>query len=342
MYGVILPGHEQVEGREFPVPEPGFGQVLVRMKASGLCGSDLRAIYREHVGEGAEGYQNVIAGHEPAGIVEAVGPGVFAFSRGDRVIVYHIAGCGTCRECRRGYMISCTSPYRKAYGWQRDGGHADYLLAEASTLVRLPDELSYVDGALVACGFGTAYQGILRADVSGRDTVLVVGLGPVGLAVVMLALSSGADVLAVDLAPERLRLAQELGATHTLVSSQDTAMQIKELTRGRGAEVLFDCSGSEKGRLLCLEAARPGGRVVYLGEGGTVTFAPSPLLLHKKLSLYGSWVCGLAEMEDLAEHLVRRGIRPEKTVTHRFSLRDTQVAYETFAQGKCGKVIIEM
>jgi len=342
MYGIVLPGQERVDGREFPTPEPGFGQVLIKMKASGLCGSDLRAIYREHVGSGAEGYQNVIAGHEPAGEVEAVGPGVFDFSRGDRVIVYHIAGCGTCKECRRGYMISCTSANRQAYGWQRDGGHADYLLAEASTLVRLPDELSYVDGALIACGFGTAYQGIVRAGVSGRDTVLVVGLGPVGLAVVMLAIASGADVIAVDLAQERLLLAQQLGSTHTLRSSAETPAQIKEWTRGRGVEVAFDCSGSAQGRHLCLETARSEGRVVFLGEGGTVSFAPSPLLLHKKLSLIGSWVCGLAEMEELVEHLVRRGIRPERTVTHRFLLRETDVAYATFAQGRSGKVVIEM
>jgi threonine dehydrogenase-like Zn-dependent dehydrogenase len=342
MYGVVLPGQQRVEGREFPLPEPGFGQVLVKMKASGLCGSDVRAIYYEHVGVGAEGYQGVIAGHEPAGEVEAVGPGVLDFNRGDRVIVYHIAGCGTCKECRRGHMISCSSSRRQAYGWQRDGGHADYLLAEASTLVQLPDELSYVDGALIACGFGTAYQGIVRASVSGRDTVLVVGLGPVGLAVAMLAIASGADVIAVDRVQERLRLAEQLGSACTLASSSETPEQIREWTRGRGVEVAFDCSGNEQGRHLCLEAARAQGRVVFLGEGGTVSFAPSPLLLHKKLSLIGSWVCGLVEMEELAEHLVRRGVRPERTVTHRFGLREADAAYATFAQGRSGKVVLEM
>lgn len=340
MYGVILPGNEKVELRKFDVPQPGYGQVLVKMKASGLCGSDLRAIYREHLGVGAEGYQNVIAGHEPAGQVEEVGPGVTGFKRGDRVIVYHIAGCGHCRECRRGFMISCASPERAAYGWQRDGGHADYLLAEARTLVHLPDELTYIDGALIACGFGTAYQGVLRAGISGRDQVLVVGLGPVGLAAAMLATSSGAEVIAVDLVPERLALAQEAGAKYTLLSGEHTIDEIMELTDGRGAEVAIDCSGSGPGRLLCLEAAREWGRVVYLGEGGSVTFEPSPLLLHKKLSLYGSWVCGLVEMEELTEHLVRKNLHPETTVTHTFPLIKADEAYSTFAAGKSGKVVL--
>ena len=180
MRGVILPGQERVELKEFGRPEPGHGQVLVKMKASGLCGSDLRAIYHEHTGSGAERYQNLIAGHEPSGQVEAVGPGVSGFGPGDRVVVYHILGCGRCEECMKGFMIGCSSQERAAYGWQRDGGHADYLLAEARTLLHLPDGLTYTDGALVACGFGTAYQGILRAGVSGRETVLVVGLAPLG------------------------------------------------------------------------------------------------------------------------------------------------------------------
>jgi threonine dehydrogenase-like Zn-dependent dehydrogenase len=198
-----------------------------------------------------------MAGHEPAGEIEVVGPGVGSFRTGDRVAIYHIAGCGQCRNCRGGYMISFSSPERAAYGWQRDGGHADYLLAEERTLIRLPDELSYVDGALAACGFGTAYQGLLRADVSGRDSVLVVGLGPVGLGAVMLAAASGAEVIGVDLVPERLDLGEKAGAAHVLsAEDDDVAGAILDLTEGRGTEVGVDCSGSGAGRRLCLEAAR--------------------------------------------------------------------------------------
>ena len=108
--------------------EPGHGEVLLKMKASTICGSDIRCIYHEHLGKGPEGYQGVIAGHEPCGQIVAVGAGCRRFTEGDRVIVYHISGCGVCNDCRRGYMISCTSEkYRRAYGWQRDGGMADYL-----------------------------------------------------------------------------------------------------------------------------------------------------------------------------------------------------------------------
>jgi threonine dehydrogenase-like Zn-dependent dehydrogenase len=340
MRGVVLPGDQRVEISEFSRPEPGAGQVLVRMQASGLCGSDLRAIYYQHTGSGAERYQGCIAGHEPAGQVEAVGPGVRTVQPGDRVVVYHIAGCGHCWACRGGWMINCSSPQRAAYGWQRDGGHADFLLAEERTLLPLPDELSFVDGALVACGFGTANQAILRADVSGADRVLVVGLGPVGLGAVMLAAARGAEVLGVDLKPERLAQARQAGATNVLEAGDDVAKRIQQLTQGKGVEVAIDCSGSGTGRVLCLEAAREWGRVVFVGEGGSVTFEPSPLLLHKQLTLHGSWVTGLRQMEQLLELLVHKGLHPEATVTHRFPLAEAADAYRQFAGGATGKVVL--
>ena len=109
MTGVVLPGNGPVEFKEYPVPEPGPGQVILKMKASSICGSDIRAIYREHLGKGPEAYQGVIAGHEPCGQVAKVGAGVKRFREGDRVIAYHISGCGVCHDCRMGYMISCSS-----------------------------------------------------------------------------------------------------------------------------------------------------------------------------------------------------------------------------------------
>ena len=180
----------------------------------------------------------------------------------------------------------------------------------------------------------------MRAGVSGRDTVLIVGLGPVGLGAVMLAAASGAEVIGVDLIPERLELSRYAGAAHVLMGGEGAVEEIRDLTDGRGTEVGMDCSGSASGRMLCLEAAREWGRVVYIGEGGSVTCEPRPLLLHKQLTLHGSWVCGINEMGGLLEHLERKGLHPESTVTHTFSLSDTKQAYETFDAGKIGKVVI--
>ena len=341
MRGVVLPGNSRVELREFADPVAAPGQVVIRMKASSICGSDVRAIYREHLGKGAEGYvDGTIGGHEPCGQVEAVGSGVASVRPGDRVAIYHIAGCGHCRDCRSGFMISCTSPHRAAYGWQRDGGHADFMLADERTLLPLPDGLTYVDGALVACGFGTAWQGILRAGVSGRDRVLVTGLGPVGLATLMLAVGCGAEVLGVEINPARRELAARLGAS-AVMEPTGAAERVRELTGGKGVEVAIDCSAAAEARRLCLEVARQWGRVVYVGEGGDVTFAPSPTLIHHQVTLLGSWVTGLVEMEDLLEFLVRKDIHPEDSVTHTFPLDEAGEAYRVFSEGQtAGKVVI--
>ena len=342
MQGIVLPGDRKLDLRSFAVPEPGHGQVLVRMKASSLCGSDLRAIYRpQHQGTGPEAYQGVIAGHEPCGIIEQVGPGVRRFKEGDRVIVYHIAGCGLCHDCHAGWMISCSRPERAAYGWQRDGGHAEFLLAEERTLVALPDDLTYLDGAMVACGMGTAYAACLRANVSGRDLVLITGLGPVGIGMALLCKAMGAHVVGVESMPERIELAKNQGLTDVVSSTDLYALDIlREKTGGAGFEVAIDCSGNADARYLCLELAREWGRVVFVGEGGSVSFAPSPLLIHKQLALYGSWVCSLPQMEDLAALLVRWKLHPSIMVTQTFPLEQAKEAYELFDSGKTGKVAI--
>ena len=344
MLGMKLPGGARVQSVTVEVPEPGPGQVLLKMKAASLCGSDLKYIYYEHTDKtGGARYDNVIAGHEPSGQVVEVGEGVLDFKEGDRVLVYHIQGCGYCDECRKGFFINCQNPERRAYGWQRDGALAEYMVADVSTCIHLPDFLTYEDGAMVSCGFGTAWQGLMRADVSGKDRVLVMGLGPVGQAVVMLAKGLGAEVIGVDISEERMEMARKVGCTAVFNGSdEDVVEKILSSTGGKGVEVAIDCSGSSIGRHRCLEAAAMWGRVVYLGEQGTVTFEPSPLLLHKNLTLMGSWVTSVANMEKLVDFLARKQIHPNEIITHRFALKDTDEAYRVFATGKTGKVCVNM
>jgi threonine dehydrogenase-like Zn-dependent dehydrogenase len=343
MTGAVLPGNSTVELRRFEIPAPAHGEVLLRTKSVTICGSDIRCIYHEHLGKGPEGYQaGLIAGHEPCGQVVATGPGCRRFKEGDRVIVYHISGCGVCNDCRRGYMISCTSPWRRAYGWQRHGGMAEYILAEEKDLVALPDELSYSDGAQVACGFGTVYEGIEKVGVSGNDAVLVTGLGPVGLATAMLARAMGAgQVIGIDVIPERLELARTLGLCDAvLAAGRDNVAQVRELTRGHGVERAFDCSASAEARLVAIQATRKWGRICFLGEGGGVSFQPSPDIIHDQKTIYGSWVTSIWKMEELVEHLVRWRLHPDRLISHRFTLDRAAEAYGLMASGRCGKVAV--
>ncbi|KRF22351.1 zinc-binding dehydrogenase [Phycicoccus sp. Soil802] len=344
MPGIFLPGDSTTETRTIPVPTPGPGQVLVEVGASGICGSDIGYIYRgykSHKGLDGPAYHGVVSGHEPSGRVLAVGPDCRRFRVGDRVIVYHIAGCGLCDNCRRGFYISCSSPSREAYGWQRDGGNAPYLLAEERTLVPLPDELSYVDGALIACGFGTAYEGLRRIRVNGDGDLLVVGLGPVGLAACMIGKGMGARrVVGVEPSAERRAWADTLGLfDRTLPADDHVVAALEEASAGHGFAFTIDASGSVLGRSTAIEAAGEWGHVSLVGEGGRLETEVSDTLLHKQLTLHASWVTSLQAMSELAVNLVRWDLRPERIVSDLFPLSQAQEAFGLAAGASKGKVV---
>lgn len=343
MKAAFLPGNSTVEMRDVAVPAPGHGEVLIRVEASTICGSDIRCIYHEHFGKGPEGYQGVIAGHEPAGQIVETGPGCRRFKKDDRVIVYHISGCGVCNDCRRGYMISCTNAeYRRAYGWQRDGGMAEYMIAEEKDLILLPDELTFADGAQVACGFGTVYEGLEKIGISGNHSVLITGLGPVGLAAAALCRKLGAErIVGIDIAEERMELARELGLCDVVLrAGADNVAQVRELTGGRGVERAVDCSANAEARATAIRATGKWGRIVLIGEGGNLSFQPSPDMIHDQKTLYGSWVTSTWLMEELVDRLVRWNLHPEDIITHRFRLDQAAEAYALMASGRCGKVAV--
>ncbi|MCJ0893781.1 zinc-binding dehydrogenase [Rhodococcus sp. ARC_M5] len=343
MTGIYLPGDSTTERRTVSVPTPGPGQLLVEVGAAGICGTDISYIYREyktHRGIDGPAYRGVVSGHEPSGRVVAAGPNCARFTAGDRVIVYHIAGCGLCDNCRRGYYISCTADSRESYGWQRDGGNARYVLAEERTCVPLPEELSYVDGALIACGFGTAYEGLRRVGVSGEGDLLVVGLGPVGLAAGMIGRGMGARrVVGVELSEVRRTWADSLGIFDATVSPDEADALLTEMSGGAGFGFTIDASGSAPGRTTAVQHAAEWGHVSFIGEGGRFDTEVSDTLLHKQLTLHASWVTSLQAMSDLAHNLVAWGLRPETVVSDRFSLDQAEEAFALAAGGSRGKVV---
>lgn len=347
MNGVFLPGDSTAEVREYPIPTPGPGELVIRTGASGICGSDLSYIYRgykTHKGlNGEPAYKGVIAGHEPSGRVVVAGEGVTRFGVGDDVLIYHIHGCGRCRNCRAGYYISCADEtLRKAYGWQRDGGHADYVLVSEATCIPLIAPLTYVDGALIACGFGTAYEGLRRANMHGGEDLLVVGLGPVGLAAAMIGRMLGARrVIGVERSPERIEFVRSTGLIDDIVVADDNAVDaIFALTDGKGCEVSVDASGSAPGRLTAVSATAEWGRMSLLGEGGNFETEVSDTLLHKQLTINASWVTSLQGMEDLTRMLAAEQLHPEVVVSHRLPLTDADEAYRIAAAGATGKVVL--
>jgi len=240
-------------------------------------------------------------------------------------------------------MISCTnSTYRRAYGWQRDGGMAEYMIAEEKDLIHLPDELTFADGAQVACGFGTVYEGLQKIGICGNDAVLITGLGPVGLAAGALCRKLGAQkIIGIDISKDRLDLAMKLGLCDVvLTAGHDNVSEVKDLTGGSGVERAVDCSANAEARATAIRATRKWGKMVMIGEGGTVTLNPSPDIIHDQKTIYGSWVTSTWLMEELVERLVRWNLHPEEIITHRFALELAPEAYSLMASGRCGKVAV--
>jgi threonine dehydrogenase-like Zn-dependent dehydrogenase len=349
MRAVAFLGNRNLEFVEAPRPSPGAGEVLLQIRAAGICGSDLGFLYRpspdEKSAEPAAYDQWVpsvagtIPGHEPAGEVIEVGPGVTSLQVGDRVACYHITGCNECRACRSGWMLHCRT-YR-SYGWQRDGAFADYMVADAKSCIKLPEGVSYVDGAYCACGAGTAYQAMKRGQPAGGETVAMFGMGGVGLAGLIFAKAAGASVIAVDPIPLRRELAMELGADLAIdPMAEDAVIRIFEATHGEGAHLTMDFSGASAGRLASLDCARVWGRSVWVGERNETTIDPSPQILHKQLTLHGSWVCSWPVMDELIQRLGRGEFAIEPAVTHRFSLAEIDEAFRVADSGQSGKVVI--
>lgn len=335
MRGIVFVGNRQLEMRDFPDPEPGQGEAVVKMRSSGLCGSDLRP-YR---GERA---QTTISGHEPCGEVAEIGAGVTGLKTGDRVMVHHYSGCGACKYCRIGYEQLCVAGH-STYGFGAHGGNADSILIPARTLLPLPEPLTYEAGAAIACGTGTAYMALKKLDVSGRDTLAVFGQGPVGLSATLLGKAMGSRIIAVDVTNARLDLARQLGADVTINAADvDPIEAIRELTDGDGADAAMDCTGNATARDQAVQCCRVWGRACWVGEGGEVTLNVSRDVIHKHLTIYGSWTFSTVGLSECARFIIDRQVPIDRLITHRYRLDQAVEAFQEFDGGATGKCVFVM
>ena len=345
MEGVVFAGERALEIMTFPDPTPGPGEVVLEMKASGMCGSDLHQYRRPKTPtQAATGIQAstapTIAGHEPCGVVVAVGVGVPVAQAaiGDRMMVHHYQGCTQCGHCRSGWQQLCQEVPVKVYGNNAHGGHAQYLKVPANTLVQLPEELTFTAGAAISCGSGTAYGALRRLNVSGRDTIAIFGQGPVGLAATQFAKAMGARVIALDTNPQRLERAGAFGADELInPGSNDPVEAIRELTHGKYADLTLDTSSSREARLAAIRSTKVWGTMCFVGEGGEVTIDVSPHLLRRQMTLIASWTFSTVIQAECAQFCIERNVDVDKLFTHQWSLDRAGEAYRLFDKQSDGK-----
>lgn len=335
--GVVFLGDGKVEVREFPIEEPKGTQVLVSVRAAGLCGSDMHP-YRESAEYWSQ--HPVIRGHEPAGIVEQVGDAVTMVKPGDRVSVYHAPTCGHCEPCVNGEYFRCTAigPGFRLASLEVHGCDADYLLVDQNVCFPLPDSLSFEEGAIIACAGGTAYHALTLADVHAYDSVLVSGLGPVGLCVAQLAVAMGALVIGADPIEYRRSLAQRIGAKAVYDPLETNAQEFVEDLIGEAVDKAVETSGNDQARIDIIPATDYHARIVYVGYGGRAKNAElGPSLGERNIS--GSNIFTGADYYNLLRFMKRADLRFSELVTHRFSLENAQEAFDLFETDKTGKVM---
>ncbi len=335
MKALRVSGERQVTVLERPVPRPEPGEVVIQMKATGICGSDLHP-YRHPTPLNLD--PGFVSGHEPCGVISEVGPGVEGWEVGERVVPYFRRTCGRCSYCRSGYANAC--PNRRAsYGHQGcDGSHAEYMRVEEPCLIRLPDHLSFLDGAIIACQGGTAYAPLVRMGVSGRDVLVVSGLGPVGLLSVLFAKALGATIIGIDPSAGRRELARKIGAAVTL---DPTAGPVDEQLREHvpnGADKLTETSGANAAHAVIGDLVKPLGMAAVVGLGSKDFTMPLGRLAMKELTLIGSSAYPPAQFEEIAEFVRRHGLRLDSVVSRFFTLDEGPEAFATAADANAGKV----
>lgn len=332
MRGVVFHGERQLELVNRPDPQPGPGQLLIEVRASGMCGTDLHQ-YRAP----RERARSEIVGHEPAGIVRAGGAGTDPDWIGRSVMVHHYFGCGRCDQCRAGWTQLCREG-AAAMGNTADGSHADLVVVPESTALAMPEGLSFLAAAAIGCGTGTAWGALERLRLDGTDTVAVFGQGPVGLAATQLASAMGARVLALDIAPARLERSREFGAWATLdpTSVESVEQAVREMTGGRGVSKSLETSGASSAANDALHVLDLWGTACWVGVGSRIDFDLSEHL-YKQVTAVSSWTMSIPSMQRCADFVVERGIDVDALFTDRWRLDQAEEAYRLLDQQNTGK-----
>lgn len=309
---------------EVPLPEISRDEVLVRMEACGLCGTDLHKILNRAVPPPA------VLGHEVAGQIERLGSQVEGFKQGDKVIVFHHIPCFVCTWCRHGNHSLC--PEFKKLNIS-PGGFAEYLRVSGpsvkSGLLKIPDSLSYEEATLIeptAC----CLRAIARADLRPGDTVVVIGAGPAGLLHIQLCRLLGASkVMAVDRVMERLNTAASFGAEVTANSeTEDIQKKIKETTGGMGADIAIVAAGNIKAIKSGINLVRPGGTVLFFAESPaeSILEVDPNLIYHSEVTLIGSYSSTPHEHRQALSLIASGRLKAKQLITHRFKLYELSEA----------------
>jgi propanol-preferring alcohol dehydrogenase len=315
---------------EVPTPTPKSGEIRVKVAGCGVCHTDLH--YIDH---GVPTFKKppLILGHEPSGIVDAVGDGVTNFKEGDRVLLPAVLTCGTCVNCRVGRENICDTMIM--FGNNIDGAYAEYVIAPAKDSFHLPDEVPLEEGSIIADAISTPFHAVVRrGEVKPGDNIVVYGCGGVGINTVQVAAAVGASVIAIDIIPEKLEWAKKLGATATINPNNVERIdkEVRKLTGG-GADVAFEVIGNPVTMQAAFSTLRKGGRLVIVGYSNKSVELPASKIMYFEMEVIGSLGCRPVDYPRIIE-LARLGkIKVKELVTAKFPLEKINDAFDVMRRG---------
>ncbi|MEO6394745.1 MAG: galactitol-1-phosphate 5-dehydrogenase [Devosia sp.] len=321
MKALLLTEYERLELTDLPTPEIGAGEVLVRVKACGICGSDV------HGYDGSTGRRipPIVMGHEAAGVIDAVGAGVTAFAEGDRVTFDSTVYCGECAFCKRGEINLCDN--RMVLGvscgdYRRYGAFADYVMVPERILYKLPDALSF-DAAAMIEAVSVAVHAVSRSKAKAGDAAVVVGAGMIGLLIVQVLRHTGCTpIFAVDIDDGRLAMAKQFGADVVINgNNSDAAKEIVAATGGAGADVALEAVGATGTIKTAIASVRKGGALCLVGNISASVELPLQSVVTRELTLYGT-CASQGEYPECIELMSRGIVNVEPLISARAPLAE--------------------
>ena len=345
MSAAVYRGVDDVRIETVPVPKISAGELLVKIHTCGICGTDLKKIHT-----GSHSAPRVF-GHEMSGTVVECGSGVSNFSAGDRVMVFHHIPCGDCYYCHAKTYAQCQT-YKKVgagagTGEPSGGGFGEYIRVSdwivRSGVVRIPSHVSFEQASFIE-PVNTCLKGIKSLDLKPTETVLVMGGGPIGIILALLARRSGARIIISDLYDERLKIARGFGLSETINAKQDVIGYIKEITAGRGADCVIVAVGGNGLIRPAMDTTRPGGRVMLFAQTqrSEVAIDPAAVCMDEK-TLMGSYSASVDIQDETVDLVFNGGLAFEKLISHRFPLSRAVEAIElaSHPQPDSMKIVIQ-
>ena len=347
MKGFVFTGDRTIEVQEKATPTPAAGQVLVKTRTSSICGTDLH-IYRQPSATVASG-KRTFSGHEPVGEVVAVGAGVSWPQPGDRVVGYHVFGCGVCKfcqlrrykECPHNYSAPADDPMRAAMQETIDGSNAEYVLLDAGLVLPLPEEFSYEEGSVLVCNFGTGYGAVRNAFTFPGGTLVIWGLGPVGLNSAIVAKAFGLRVIGVDVSASRREIAERLGVEVVDGAEERLVERLHALTGGEGPDAVIDTTGVGAVHELLVPTVKRGGTVVLVGLGHDSMVGPVPQAVLRQVTIKGSWIFDIADWHPMLQFVREHGIDLMQTVDKTVSVNRFVEMFDEADRALAGKIIFD-